>query len=81
VAKRAVPARHGTSTTRHGTKWHDTNQHDGLVVPCHLVPPCRSPGTSTTLWQGIVSCRAKGTIVPMPALALRGTNMSNIHQN
>ena len=46
-----VPARHGTAlhgTARawarpHGTKWHGK-----LAVPCPVVPPCRSPGSSTT---------------------------------
>jgi hypothetical protein len=41
MAKRAVPAWHGTSTIQHGTKQHGTMSCSCLAVPCHFVLPCQ----------------------------------------
>jgi hypothetical protein len=41
MAKRAVPARHVTSTIRHDTKQHGTMSCSCLVVPCHFGLPCQ----------------------------------------
>jgi hypothetical protein len=32
---------------RHGTTGHGTIRHDGTVVSCLVVPPCRDEGTNT----------------------------------
>ena len=65
LSKRDGTALHGTARARHGTKWHGK-----LTVPYLVVPPCRSPGTSTTR---LTLCRAvpRSTVVPVPALALQ----------